>query len=129
MIKYLISAPENYSQMLWKIAAGTGTVTFGSLWLLGKVDSVAHAFLFGADAERVDVLGISLPVVPALITVGVAILTRAFKLHDRVSDVLGIRKRFDLREIIRPLTVESGLAWTTDIRDRAAAQRDKIMRR
>lgn len=129
MLKYLFAAPEDYSQMLWKIATSTGIVTFACLLVLAQLDTAVNSALFGPGAVHIQVLGVSLPIVPVVVSAIVALVTRAFKLHDRVSDVFGIRRRFDLREIIGPLAVESGLTWDGDRYARARAERDKIMRR
>src|SRR4051812_12412628 len=58
------------------------------------------------DFEIAGIKGIKLGyVVPALVVGGV---TRATRFHDCVSSLFGIRKRFDVNEILLPLASESG---------------------
>src|SRR5207249_3941140 len=57
----------------------------------------------------------------------VALLFRIFKMHDRLSDVFGIRKRFDLDEILAPLSKGAGVPFTKPMRARATSRRDSLM--
>jgi hypothetical protein len=68
------------------------------------------------DAELGPVKGLKLlyVVVPEL----VAILSRFIKLHDRVSDVLGLRATIDVQWILLPLARGSG-AMLDDTRELA----------
>lgn len=98
---------SDYPSMLNKIAL----YTFGSLLLavvllrlqIQPLDALLAPFSFA-----LPIAGLSLPfgtVVPAF---GIALLSRIFKLHDRLSDLFGIRRRFDVIAILFPLCAASG---------------------
>jgi hypothetical protein len=58
----------------------------------------------------------------------VAILTHTFKFHDKISDVFGIRSRFDRKNILVPLAHRVGSRVTKDKETRIAQRRDELMR-
>ena len=62
------------------------------------------------------------------IAFGVAILTHMFQFHDRISDVLGIRRRFDREAILIPLFQRVGLTITQDKASEIRKHRDELMR-
>jgi hypothetical protein len=57
----------------------------------------------------------------------VAILTHTFQFHDRISDVFGIRRRFDRKTILIPLFRGVGCVVTKDKEAKIAQQRDELM--
>jgi hypothetical protein len=56
-----------------------------------------------------------------------AFISRLFKLHDRVSDALGIRRRFDRTEILLPMAAASGASLTVDQIEQFGAERGALM--
>jgi hypothetical protein len=58
----------------------------------------------------------------------VAILTHTFHFHDRISDVLGIRRRFDRKNILIPLAKRVGSVVTKDKEAKIAHRRHELMR-
>lgn len=99
----LIGQPASYSDMLKRIFAATLTVGVICTFLLAAVSPVVRNFLESSNARiSIGILD-SVRALYVLIPLGVAILARVFLLHDKVSDVFGIRRRFDLDNILRPL--------------------------
>ena len=122
-------APKNYSQMLLKIATCTFLWTLLVTCLIAYVSPAAKRFL-GHFSVTVSVAGIeSIPIGYFAVAVIVALLFRVLKVHDRVSDVFGIRKRFDIQEILIPLAGGVGKPVTLDIKEHFDKRRDELMRR
>lgn len=71
--------------------------------------------------EAINLFGI-------LVAFAVAVLTHSFKLHDRISDVFGIRRRFDRNCILVPLARRVGCLITKDDEIEIGKQRHKLMR-
>src|ERR1039457_1184872 len=59
-------------------------------------------------------------VLPALI---VAVAFRIFKAHDRISDIFGIRRNFDVQEILVPLAGEAN--FPVNLERLASLQRNR----
>jgi hypothetical protein len=57
----------------------------------------------------------------------VAILTHTYQFHDRISDVFGIRSRFDRKSILIPLAHLVGSVITNDKEAKIAQRRDELM--
>jgi hypothetical protein len=58
----------------------------------------------------------------------VAGLTHMFQFHDRISDVLGIRRRFDRKSILVPLSQRVGSVVTKDKKAKIGRHRYELMR-
>jgi hypothetical protein len=99
----LIGQPESYSDMLKRIF--TATLAMGVLctFALAAVSPAVRTFLEGWSVEISIGFLDSVKAFYVLIPLGVAILSRVFLLHDKVSDLFGIRRRFDLENVLRPL--------------------------
>jgi hypothetical protein len=117
---------HNYSEMLNKIAVYTFAVSLAMVIFMRsqspEVDRALSSMTFA-----IPVGGLSLPlgtIVPAFV---MAFISRVFKLHDRISDVLGIRRRFDRTEILLPMAVASGANLTVDQIDKFGAERGALM--
>lgn len=99
----IIGQPENYSDILERIFWSTLFVSFGCTAALASASPEVKALLqsVNVEAELGPVKGLKLLYVglPTL----VALASRAFKLHDRVSDLLGLRKIIDVEWILLPL--------------------------
>jgi uncharacterized membrane protein len=120
--------PTDYGEMLNKI----GFFTF----LTGVVLAIAVASfspavkgILGSSHTEVELLSIKIPlgyVVPAALF---ALLARVVRLHDRISDLFGIREKFDLRRILLPLCEELGLKVDTALISEFRANRGAVMGR
>jgi hypothetical protein len=62
-----------------------------------------------------------------VIAVLVALLTHMFKFHDLISDLFGIRRRFDVKNILIPLSQRVGVAITTERETQIRRHRDELM--
>lgn len=91
-------------------------------WHIPQVDSFLKPFSFMVGAE-----GFSFPlgtILPAFI---VAFISRAFKLHDRLSDLFNIRLRFDVQEILKPMALAAGVTFSIEAIERLKNRRNKLM--
>src|SRR5207249_1465277 len=59
----------------------------------------------------------------------VTLVSRIVKLHDLISDVFGIRARFDLYRIMIPLCGDLGIAVDKTFRDKLSGRRKAAMQR
>lgn len=57
-----------------------------------------------------------------------AVAGRIFKLHDRISDLLGTRQIFDIDEILVPLLGGAGVRVTVDSKRKMHTHRHRLMR-
>jgi hypothetical protein len=124
----LIGQPESYSDILKRIYYATLLTTFACTMIVNAIAPGFFGFLESWDVEikvgPIEKIKAGLVIIPF----AVALPCRMFKLHDRISDLFGIRKRFDLTYVLRPLAktvgVEDSLDWKVIQRER-----DKIMNR
>jgi len=99
----LIGQPKSYSDMLKRIFAATLTVGVLCTFALAAASPAVRTFLESWSAEvSIGILD-SVKALYVLIPLVIAILSRVFLLHDKVSNFFGIRRRFDLGNILRPL--------------------------
>ena len=96
----------DYSKMMMRIMASTFALSVLALWLLRTRIPELDATL-AAHLPTVTIKILELPVsfgtlLPAAI---ISVLFRVFRVHDRISDVLRIRRRFDAKHILHPLAV------------------------
>jgi hypothetical protein len=101
-------AVGDYPKMLNKIALSTFVGTILAVWLLRHELHALDIYLSPFSVPIQVAGGISIPfgtILPAFV---VAALSRIFKLHDRLSDMLRIRQRFDVSEILFPMAIASG---------------------
>jgi len=104
----LFGAVQNYPQMLRKIAVFTFLSSCLAVYVLRHQFDVVGKSL-APYSNKIPFLDFSVPLgtfVPAFV---VALVFRICKLHDRLSDLFGIRQRFDTEYILRPLAAQSGV--------------------
>src|SRR5262249_24368066 len=130
LILPFLSTTKNYDEILKKLASFAFYETY-LITLLLRANPRFDAFFtviesWGPIGKVVgiiphhDVLNLS----GFVIAFFVAVLTHAFKFHDRISDVLGIRRRFDRKSILIPLFQRVGRVVTKDKEVKIAQQRD-----
>lgn len=106
----LIAQPKTYSDVLERVfrtTVATGIVC--SLALAGASTEVKKLFEVAAmDVEFGPVKGLPLLYIAAPFVVALA--SRVVKLHDLVSDVLGLRRRLDTEFVLFPLAEGVGVA-------------------
>lgn len=116
----------NYPAMLTKIATWTFFVSLGATAVLRlRLPAVEGALGFFSFA--IPVAGIEFPVGTLVPAFAMALISRVAKLHDRLSDLTGIRRRFDRQEILLPLASASGAELTLDQLGRLDANRNNLM--
>jgi hypothetical protein len=98
---WLFESPQNYSQMLKKVAWSTFFIVLIALFILAQcVDSFAEFMKRISFNMEYEIDGIKLYTAYFYIPFIFAILENIFKLHDRISDIFRIRYRFDKFVII-----------------------------
>src|SRR5882762_2823277 len=98
--------PASYSEMLNKI----GIFTF--LSALALTILVAYfvplvSTLLNSDPTTVEIASIKIP-----------LLARIIRLHDKISDLFGLRARFDLYRIMIPMSGSLQIPVDKDFRDK-----------
>jgi hypothetical protein len=125
-----LATPKTYSEVLTKLASFAFYETYLITLLLRAIPKF-NQFLVSIESwgplgsligsiPRYDVLNISGIAIAAI----VAVLTHTFQLHDRISDLLRIRQRFDCKEILLPLARKVGSTASTK---KIAGKRDELM--
>lgn len=119
----LIGQPETYSDVLSRVF--TTTLVTGVACSVALAHSSADfKTLFDSvpfDADIGPVKG--LKVLYVLLPGGVAVLSRVVKLHDRISDLLGLRRKIDLDYVLVPLA--QGVGVDVDVQKRFALQMNR----
>ena len=136
LFKFLTSlfTPRNYTEMLRKLAF----FLFWEIWIatffLREIEVVDNVFRAAEQFGPLKDLMSLLPVAAKLNLLGFviallfAIFSYAFKLHDRISDLFGIRNNFDYNHILLPLAALVGIRLTAKKRDALISRRDSILR-
>ena len=128
-----LSTTRNYAEVLKKLASFAFYETY-LITLLLRSNPRLDAFFTGIKSwgpigklvgtiPHHDALNLS----GIIIAFAVAVLTHTFQFHDRISDVLGIRRRFDCKSILIPLSQRVGSVVTKDKQAKIAQHRDELM--
>ncbi|MBI1822328.1 MAG: hypothetical protein HY036_02125 [Nitrospirae bacterium] len=123
----LIGQSESYSEILERVFVTTLAVGFFCTILLANADSTFHDLLetistkvdFG-PLKDIKVLYVVVPLV-------LAGISRLILLHDKISNILGLRKRFDTNHILFPMADQSGYTLTDAFKQRLTANRKEAM--
>ncbi len=128
------STPVNYDDVLKRLAS----FAFYEIYLITLILRTNHHvddFLrtlegWGPVGKVVDIIPHHEVLDPAglVIAIGMASLGYMFQLHDRVSDIIGIRRRFDCKHILIPLAKRVGSQITKEKELKIAKHRDELMR-
>jgi hypothetical protein len=116
MSNFSVVSVDNYKQMLSKLALYNGIFTFICLIILSTYAAPIKDPLEGLNRWLADQSLNTLVGVPAklgaalLISVLVAVCSHAFKLHDLLSKLFKIREEFDVRFVVYPLAIGSGVS-------------------
>jgi hypothetical protein len=127
------STTKNYGQALRRLAS----FAFYEIYLLTLImRSIPRVDSFFAGIEAWGPFGKVLGLIPNYtdynisgIAIGfaVAIFTHMFQFHERISDVMGIRRQFDHKHILVPMAIQVGTAITPAKDKKLRQQRDKLM--
>ena len=124
----LIEQPKDYSQMLKRVFVATLIAGLASTLALAYFSPPIQALLF-SNSTKINLGPVSLPWLVAVIPLLVAVVSRIVKLHDRISDLVGIRRRFDVPYILIPLADGVGINTTDDFKSKLNADRHDLMRK
>ena len=120
---------DDYPGMLNKISTFTFAGSILGIWLLRGEFATLNALLAPLSIPIPLQSGLSIPfgtVLPAFV---IAFLSRVFKFHDRLSDLLLIRHRFDISAILFPLAIACGAHLTVDQIRQIKRRREDLMYR
>lgn len=105
----ILSTSRNYGETLSKLAGFAFWESYFLTFFLREIPSIGNTF---SSFEANFHLDLNLNVAGALIAVIVALFSRAFALHNLVSNVFGLRRRFDFNNILLPLAEKVGFQPT-----------------
>ncbi len=127
MLKELLGEIRSYPAMLTKLAfwAFVSSLVV-TLLVATRVHWVSQLVKFGPFSMKT--IGLDLSVGAFLPAIGAAIASQMLPLHDVISDVLGIRRRFDVFSILEPLAAATGAAPRKDLRKLITNSRAALMR-
>lgn len=126
-MKAFLGLTDNYGTMLWKIAFSTMSFTVLALWILTQIDD-GISNLIGRFSVSVPVIsGFSLSMGYLVPTMIIGFISRGLRMHNQISNVLRIRRNFDVDHILTPLAVGVGLGAVPQLRNRLAADRTRLM--
>jgi len=124
----LLGTVSSYSQMLRKIAVFTFLIGAGLVAILrGKIPVIEQYLGRPCLNVSIPVLEFSIPLGTFLPALGIALLFRALKFHDRISDLLGIRSCFDVNHILLPLAKKVGMELRGTELEALSKQRRRLM--
>lgn len=126
-----IEAPRNYPEMLNRIAFFTFLF---ALVLSFAVPSPQEVLATQDWMKQLSNLNINFGFITVslgngLVAAGVALFCRIIKLHDRISNVLGIRLWFDIHAILIPLAAEAGVSLDFKRLEKVRLERSELMRK
>jgi hypothetical protein len=116
----------SYGKMLAKIGVFTFANAVGAVWMLTFVVPPIGTFL-AQWSLQVPLWGIKVPLGVLVVSLAWAFLSRLVKLHDRVSDVLGLRRRFDVEHILKPMAQEAGVQLSPILETKLRRKRRDLM--
>lgn len=128
-----LGAATKYSRMISQISIWTA-ISANVLTLIVRenadwVDSALSGADYLSDASVLPEFLASMAG-GNLVIVGIAfVLSRIFKLHNRLSDLMQIRKRFDLHAILLPLALMTTKSRLTNIQIKKIAERRQDLMR
>lgn len=104
----IFGQPQDFSQMLKRVFAFTLIAGIICTLALSYFSPLIQSVLFRSSA-KIDIGYVNLPWLIVIIPFGFALFARVFRLHDRISDLLGLRRHFDVRHILLPLAEGVGV--------------------
>jgi hypothetical protein len=128
------SVPKNYDEVLRRLAF-LALYEIYTITLALRANTRFDAFTktieaWGPIGKIVDLIPDHDVLNPAGFVVAAALagLSYVFQFHDRISDIIGIRRRFDHDRILIPLAERVGASTTEDKKTKIANHRDDLMR-
>lgn len=107
---WIFSSPKNYSEMVEKISKCSFVVSVLLLYILSCSNKDFANFLFKISfGIKYEFIGVRLTLAGVVLPLSIGIIEHIFKLHDKISTILKIRKRYDKSIIISSLLKQLGL--------------------
>lgn len=123
----IFGQPESYSDILQRIfytSVGSGIIC---TFILAKASPNVQAIIDSVSTQ-VDIGPIKgLKALYVVFPIGVSLISRMLRLHDKISDVLRIRLLFDTRYILFPLAELSGHDLTKELKEKIRSNRNAAM--
>ena len=119
-------AISDYSSMLNRIGWATFFMWVLALTALNSVVMPIHEIL-SQVMVKVPGTEFRVPAGVVLAAVFLAGLCRAVKLHDWVSDLFGIRRQFDVKEILLPMAAAAGVSLSLEQQIRVQEKRCELI--
>lgn len=120
--------PTNYNEMLNKIGTFTFLEALVLSWYAARASN-SIASVLDAYKISVKVFSIEFPFLYVLAAGAIALAARIPKLHNKISDLLGIRQTFDVYRILIPLAGSVGIPVDKSFRDTLKNKRKQAMQR
>lgn len=129
----LFNTPKSYEDMLKKLAGFAFYEVYLLTFLLRDIEAIASGL---RQLETSGAIGAWISTIPGektlnvaglMLALFVAFLSHLLPLHNRVSDLLGIRKRFDKTYILVPLAKLVGVTLTLVQTQKLIANRHDLM--
>ncbi len=124
---------DNYKEMLRKLAILAFAVGCVCTTILRsqvpEIAAVAAMMDVSLPAGLTEWIGLPpLPFGTAAVGILAAVLSHAFKLHDKLAFLLRLRHDFDVRWILLPMAALSAAHITSEKMDKFASQRHRLMK-
>ena len=119
------STPTNYAEMLRKLAGFAFYQVLAITFFLSQIPQI------GSGLRAFDALipmAADYHLTAVIIALIAALISNILPLHDRLSDLCGIRRRFDKRHIMIPLAERVGVQFTGEQLELLDQNRHHIMR-
>jgi hypothetical protein len=126
ILKPLFDTVVDYPTLKKRVALLTWIAAIGGLALLSSQVSQVSEFL-GKAGPSTTVFGLTISLMYLVLTLPFALLARIVKLHDTLSDVLRVRHRFDVFNVLFPLAAASGASLSAMQLGRVAQSRRALM--
>jgi hypothetical protein len=96
----------DYSKMMMRIMVSTFALSVLAFWVLrARIPELDATLAAHLPTVTIKIFDLPIPLGTLLPAAMISVLFRVFRVHDRISDVLGIRQRFDAKHILHPLAV------------------------
>ena len=121
---------SNYPEMLRKLSSSAFLVTaFSVTYLRAKVPEI-EALLSVLDASAVvfpKIGEITMPFGTLASSFLVAVVSESIRLHDKVSNLIGIRLKFDVEQILKPMAQEADVELNDAQQQKLVLDRNRLM--
>lgn len=122
---------SNYAEMLRKLSTSMLFVAAACVWLLRlkvpTIDNVLKNIDYITPDKIAMFASVKIPFGTFLPAFLCALISEVFKLHDRISDLFRIRKKFDLRWILIPSALLSGSRLSFSQFKKIKIERERLM--